>query len=287
MNVRFQESDQSPDPHMSFRVRSVLHRVQSAYQEVVVYDTVEFGRMLALDDIVMTTERDEFFYHEMIVHVPLAVHPAPRRVVVVGGGDGGAVREVLRHPTVEEVVLAEIDAEVIAASRRHLPSIACALDDPRVRVEVGDGVAYLASCQGAFDAIVVDAPDPVGPAVGLFAPDFYRAAARALRPGGVFSAQGESPFLHADVVRAMQAALRAAFPVVRLYWGVVPSYPGGLWSYAFASLGPDPLTDAVRPVPGTRYWSPEIHRAAVVLPPFARALVGDGPQAGSGPAGGR
>lgn len=264
---------QTPDRRLSLRVSQLLHRERSAYQEVAIYDTVEYGRLLALDDVVMTTERDEFVYHEMLAHVPLSVHPCPRRVLVVGGGDGGAVREALRHPTVESIVLAELDPVVVAVCRRYLPSIAGALDDPRVEMAFGDGIAYVQRCEAEFDAILVDAPDPVGPATGLFDGAFYRNAARALREGGVLSAQAESPFLNAPLTGQILAGLRSAFSVTRLYWAVVPTYPGGMWDFAFGSRGPDPLSGTPRAVEATRWWSPEVHRMAFVLPPFVADLA--------------
>lgn len=268
---------QTADLRLSLRVTRVLHRERSDYQEVAVYETAEFGRLLALDDVVMTTERDEFVYHEMLVHVPLSIHPAPRRVLVVGGGDGGSVREVLRHPGVESVVLAELDPAVVDACRRHLPGIACGLSDPRVEFAFGDGVAYLATRQDEFDAVLVDAPDPVGPATGLFESGFYRTAARALRRGGVFAAQSESPFLNGQLISRVQSDLRAAFGLARLYWGVVPTYPTGMWTFSFASLGPDPLTAIPRAVEGTRWWSPEVQAAAFVLPRFVADQVAGRP----------
>lgn len=269
---------QTPDRRLSVRVTNVLHRERSAYQEVAVYETVEYGRLLALDDIVMTTERDEFVYHEMLVHVPLSHHRGPRRVLVVGGGDGGSVREVLRHPGVESVVLAELDPVVVETCRRFLPATAADLDDPRVELAFGDGIAYVAGHEAEFDAVLVDAPDPVGPAAGLFGAEFYRNAARALRPGGVFSAQTESPFLNASLIARVQTGLRAAFPIVRLYWAVVPTYPGGMWSFTFASLDERPPgAEPQRVVSGTRWWSPEVQRAAFVLPPFMADLAAGRP----------
>jgi spermidine synthase len=264
---------QTPDQRLSLRIAQVLHRARSDHQEVAVYDTPQYGRLLTLDDVVMTTERDEFVYHEMLVHVPLSVHPAPRRVLIVGGGDGGAVRESLRHPGVESVVLAELDPAVVDACRRFLPLTAARLDDPRVELAFGDGAAYLARHEGEFDAVLVDAPDPIGPATGLFSAGFYRSAARALRRGGVFAAQTESPFFNGPLISRVQSDLRAAFDVARLYWAVVPSYPGGMWTFSFASLGPDPLAAEPRDVGDTRWWSPQIQRAAFVLPPFVAALA--------------
>lgn len=262
---------------LGLRCTAVLERCRSAYQEVAVLQTEQYGRLLALDDVVMTTEADEFVYHEMLVHPALAACERPRHVLVVGGGDGGAVREVLRHPSVERVVLAELDEEVVRLCRAHLPTVAGALGDPRVEVRIGDACEYLrAAPRASFDAILVDAPDPVGPARGLFERGFYLAARHALTPAGVLAAQTESPFLHADLIRRIQTDLAALFPLVRLYWAVVPTYPGGMWTFSLASAGPDPLAPGLaercRDLP-TRYWTPEVHRAAFALPPFVAELL--------------
>lgn len=260
---------------LTCRVKAVLHRERSRYQEIVVYDTEAFGRLLTLDDVVMTSERDEFVYHEMLAHVPLVTHPRPRRVLVIGGGDGGVVREVLKHRAVEEVHLVEIDGRVLAAAREHLPTIASGLGDPRVRVTVGDGIEYVQGVRDAYDVIIVDSTDPVGPAVGLFREEFYRDVAAALAADGLFAAQTESPFFDAPLLKEVHLALRAIFPVTRLALFTVPTYPGGLWSLSLGSKAHDPLTAPLDRARGlaTRYYSPEIHRAAFVLPPFVQEIL--------------
>lgn len=290
MQVWFYE-DQSPDLRIGLRVRSVVHHEKSPYQEILVVDTDEWGRMLALDNIIQTNEVTEFVYHEMMAHVALFAHPNPERVLVVGGGDGGVIREVVKHPTVREAVLAEIDEAVIEAARRYLPSISSGLDDPRARIAVGDGIAHVASSPDTYDVIIVDSTDPIGPAVGLFSEEFYRSAHQALRDGGLFVAQTESPFYNADLVRRVQQALRNVFPWSGMYWGAVPEYPGGFWTMSIGSKGGDP-----RQVPAgryeerrfdtfaTKYYAPDVHGAAFVLPPFALELLpGDAPQRGSAP----
>lgn len=280
MNSWFSE-DQTKHLRISFRIERVLHRERSPYQEIAVYETAEFGRLLALDDVVMTTERDEFVYHEMLVHPALTAHPGPEEVLVVGGGDGGTVREVLKHRSVRRVVLAEIDERVVAVSRQYLPSLASGLADPRVEFAIGDGAKYVAEHPGSFDAVLVDSTDPVGPGVVLFEEPFYRAARKALRPGGVFAAQSESPWFNGPLIQRVQSALSAAFPRAWLYLANVPTYPGGYWAFACASLGPDvsePRRERARGL-ATRYYSPEVHRAAFVLPPFVREAAGLPPEA--------
>lgn len=264
---------------LSLRYAEVLHRSRSRYQDIAVYRTVQFGLMLALDGVIMLTETDEPAYHEMLAHPALLACPQPRRVLVVGGGDGGAVREVLRHRDVEELVLAELDEGVVATCRAHLPWTAAALDDPRVRVAITDGSAFVAAQPAArFDAILVDAPDPVGPAAVLFGAPFYAECRRILAPGGVLAVQSDSPFIVPATARNAVREFRRHFPAVRVCWAVVPTYAGNLWTFTLGSLGTDP---AAPPDPrrlgdlaGCRYWSPRLHPAAFVLPAFAEGLVG-------------
>lgn len=277
MNLWWTEQ-QTSGLRLGLRCSAVLERQRSPYQEVAVYASDTYGRMLALDDMVMTTEADEFVYHEMLAHPALTLCANPRRVLVVGGGDGGTVREVCRHAAVQRVVLAELDPEVTAVCRRHLPELTAALDDSRVEIIPGDGVAYLAGvAPESFDVILVDAPDPIGPAEGLFGAAFYASAGSALAPGGLLVAQSESPFLHGHLIRRVQAAMRMTFPAVSLYWAVVPTYPGAMWTFSIARRLPfgDPWETVGKPALASvaRYWSPEVQRAAFVLPPFVRTLA--------------
>lgn len=259
---------------ISLRITRTLHAERTAYQDLLVAETADFGRLLVLDGTVQLTERDEFFYHEMLVHVALMAHPKPERVLVVGGGDGGTVREVLKHPEVEMAHLAEIDKAVIEAGRQYFPNLSSALSDPRARVFETDGIAHVEAAKDEYDVILVDSTDPVGPAVGLFRTPFYAACERALRNGGVLVAQSESPLLHGDLIRDMAGAMRTAFPVVRLYLSPVPTYPSGLWSFLVATKGFDPAQPSAKPVPaGLSYYTPDVHRAAFSLPPFAARLV--------------
>ncbi|MEW6546245.1 MAG: polyamine aminopropyltransferase [Bacillota bacterium] len=276
MEIWFTEKP-TPNWGMTYRVQQVLRRRKTPFQDLAVVETAEFGRALILDGIVQLTEKDEFVYHEMIVHVPMCAHPNPRRVLVVGGGDGGAVREILRHPGVEEVYLVDIDREVIEAAREFFPQVSAGLDDPRVRVINEDASRYLwqDELEGRFDVIVVDSPDPVGPAVGLFQEQFYRAVARALSPDGLFSAQSECPFLMPQFIRSVQEAAARVFPIVKLYIYSNVTYPGGMWAFTTGSKRYDPAQprEGRCPTGPSRYWTPEVHRAAFVLPPFVRELA--------------
>jgi spermidine synthase len=241
---------------------------QTPFQKLAILDTYQYGRMLVLDGAVQTTEQDEFVYHEMITHVPLTTHPQPREVLVIGGGDGGAVREILRHSEVRRVRLVEIDERVVAAARRFLPGLSQALDDPRAEVLIADGAEYLRALRGACDVILVDSTDPVGPAVKLFEADFYRAVHNALAPDGLFVAQSKSPYLDCGLIRDLLGIVRSLFPVALVYTAAIPTYPSGLWSFVLGSKVHHPLAfdEGRAEKPKTRYYSPEIHRSAFVLP---------------------
>ncbi len=269
------EEIQGKDVRLGLRLRSVLHREVSEFQEILVVDTLSYGRALLLDGTFQVTEKDEFVYHEMLTHLPLMSHPSPKRVLVIGGGDGGTIREVVRHPEVEEAILCEIDPRVTAVSREFLPEVSSGLSDPRVRVLHEDGVAYIKDHEGSFDVILIDSTDPVGPAVGLYSPEFYAACKRALREGGIVCAQSESPFVNGDVVRRVSRSVLSAFPCRTLYLAPLPTYPSGFWSFTAGSQEPLPkvVSAARAEALGTRYYTAAVHAAAFALPPFAAALV--------------
>lgn len=267
--------------HMSlgFETTQVLFQGQSPFQKVDIVDTVTYGRLLLLDDAVMTTEKDEFVYHEMISHVPLLVHPNPKRVLVIGGGDGGTVREIVKHPQVEEVVLCEIDAMVVDSCKQFLPSIACELDNPKVTVKIGDGIAYMAEEAANFDVIIVDSTDPVGPGEGLFTATFYKNVLNALNPDGIMTAQSESPFVCERLVRELYSVYGQIFPKVAMYTGHIPTYPSGFWTWAFCSKQYDPqlpeahLARAQAITQTCKYYNPALHNASLVLPNFVQAML--------------
>ncbi len=222
---------------ITLKTSKTLFSGESEYQKLDIIETLEYGKMMVLDGLVMCTERDEFVYHDMITHPALFTHPNPKNVLVIGGGDGGTIREIVKHPGVEQAVLCEIDGLVIDKSIELLPTMACAIDgsNPKVQVEVGDGIAYIKEHQDQFDVILIDSTDPIGPAVGLFQEDFYRCVHAALRKDGIMVAQSESPFYHAQIQKDMYANLRNVFPIVEMYQAFIPTYPSGLWSFAFAS----------------------------------------------------
>lgn len=265
---------QTENVGLSLRVRESLLVEQTPFQRLAVLDTYLYGRMLVLDGAIQTTEEDEFVYHEMITHVPLITHPQPREVLVIGGGDGGTVREIVKHPDVSRVRLVEIDDRVVAAARRFLPSLSQALDDPRAEVIIADGAEYVRAMREACDVIIIDSTDPVGPAVKLFEADFYQTVHDALTPEGLFVAQSKSPYLDRDLIREILAIMRSLFPIALIYTAAIPTYPSGFWSFVLGSKQHHPLTfDEGRAEKlETRYYSPEIHRAAFTLP---REIRGD------------
>ncbi|TPW18578.1 MAG: spermidine synthase, partial [Elusimicrobia bacterium] len=218
-----------------FRLKRRLFAGRSKFQAVEIVETAGHGRMLFNDGMAMLSERDEFIYHEMIAHVPLFTHPRPRRALVIGGGDGGTVREALRHRSVERCVLVEIDGLVVDACRRFLPSTASALSDPRVEVRLEDGAAFVRRTRERFDVVIVDSTEPVGPAAPLFGRSFYAAVRRLLAPGGIVVSQGGSPFYEPATIESLFKVLRPSFRKVSAYLFTNLTYPGGLWAFTFAS----------------------------------------------------
>jgi spermidine synthase len=257
---------------LSLKVEAILFQKKTPYQDILIVDTLEYGRTLVLDGAIQLTERDEFCYSEMMAHVPLCAHPDPRRVLIVGGGDGAILREVLRHPNVEVCTLIDIDREVIEASRRYLPFAACGLGDARADVRCMDALEYIRTTDDRFDVAIVDSTDPVEFAAGLFQSPFYADIKRILNPTGLMAELTESPFSDTALMKQAVEQMRKIFPLVKMYWGAVPTYPSGMWTYGAASLSPDPAAP-LRTVEGTRYYTAEIHKAAFVLPPFLEELA--------------
>jgi len=264
----------------SLPVGPALVDQSSAFQRIQVYDTLGFGRMLVLDGKVQCTERDEFTYHEMLVHVPLLSHPNPRKVLVVGGGDGGTVREVLRHPGVEQVTLVEIDPEVIEVSRTWLPTMAVGLrDDPRLRIVTQDAAQAIEEVE-AQDVLLIDSSDPEGPSEILFGENFFLSMRKALKPDGILAMQAGSPFFFSTQIAAARAKLKNIFTHVRPYLVAIPTYPGGTWCLISASPSIDPKTvplselqermelRGIKP----NYYSPEVQLGSMALPVFIDEL---------------
>lgn len=267
---------QTPDMRLGLRISDILLNVQTPYQHLLVVKTEQYGNLMALDGAIMITERDEFTYHEMMSHLALCSHPKPKRVLVVGGGDGGIVRELVRYDVLEKVTLVDIDEQVIEASRKFFPSISCALGHPKVEVRPMDALVYIKDHQDEFDVIIVDSTDPVDFAAGLFEEAFFRDVHRALRDDGMVVSQTESPMGHPDILRTAYREMRKVFPVVELCWGIMPTYPTGSWTYTIASKVHDPRKPLRLPPEGTKYYSSKIHEACFVLPPFLEKILGEG-----------
>lgn len=274
MEFWFKEA-QTKDLALGVRVTDILHVQQTPFQKLAVVETVEYGRMLILDGAIQCTERDEFLYHEMIAHVPLFVHPNPQRVCVIGGGDGGTVRELLKHPSVEEIKHVEIDGAVIEAAKKYLPTLSCGLDDPRVEILITDGIKYLENTKDYFDVIIIDSTDPVGPAVGLFSAEFYGFAFKALRDDGVICAQTESPFANTKLLLKSWNNMRVHFPHVGITIGYMPTYPTGFWSYTIGSKKVELKANRQVNLSG-KYFTESVMDKAFDLPPFIRDMLNNG-----------
>lgn len=257
------------------KIRETLVTEKTEFQDLAMIDTEEFGRMLVLDGMVMTTVKDEFVYHEMMAHPALCTHPNPKHVLVVGGGDGGVIRETIKHPEVEKAVLVEIDGKVIEYSKKYLPEIAGALDNPRVEVQVADGYMHIIESKNKYDVIMVDSTEPVGPAAPLFERGFYQGIYEALKDDGIFVAQTDNPWFKADLIQKVNKDVKEIFPIVRVYGANIPTYPSGLWTFTMGSKVHDPLEAKESKIPelDTKYYTPRIHKAAFVLPKFVEDLV--------------
>eukprot|EP01135_Chromosphaera_perkinsii_P003117 Nk52_evm6s236 gene=Nk52_evmTU6s236 len=270
-----------PGQAMSLEVEEVLYEGRSDYQDVLVFKSKSYGTVLVLDGAIQVTERDEHAYQEMIAHIPLNAHPNPERVLVIGGGDGGVLREVVKHPKVKEVTICEIDAKVIELSKKYLPQTAIGYEDPKVTTFVGDGFKFMGEHQDHFDVIITDSSDPIGPASSLFEKEYYALMKSALRDGGMLSTQGECIWLHLELISGMLEFCSTLFPVVDYAFTTIPTYPSGQIGFVLCSKNSEtdfsePLTkytdeelDAMK----MKYYSTQVHRGAFVLPRFAHKAL--------------
>lgn len=268
----------------SFRVTREITRITGPMQEIALFETPGFGRVLTLDGVIQVTTGDEFVYHEMLAHVPIYAHGAVRSVCVVGGGDGGMLREILKHKSVERAVLVEIDAAVVEFCREHLPSVSAgAFDDPRTEIVIADGIRYMAETQDKFDLIVIDSTDPIGPGGVLFTEPFYQDCARCLTADGIVVNQNGVPFLQGEEVTDTWRRRRPHFADVGYYLAAVPTYVGGFMALGWASASPRARSESAETIRArvqaapvaTRYYTCDVHKAAFALPPYVQALFGD------------
>lgn len=272
----------TPYVKFSIQIDKQLHSEQTEFQRIDIFESKEFGRMMVLDGYVMLTEKDEFIYHEMIVHVPMAVHPNPKRVLIIGGGDGGTARELLRYKNVESVDLVEIDERVVDISRKYLPQTACSFDDERLHCYFEDGLKFIRHCNNEYDLIIVDSTDPFGPGEGLFTKEFYGNCYKALKEDGIMVNQHESPFYDEDAFAMQRAHQRIvkSFPISSVYQAHIPTYPSGHWLFGFASKKYHPVLDfdakrwnalGLK----TRYYNANLHNASFALPNYVEELMED------------
>lgn len=260
---------------LRIKVEKVLFSGRSEFQTVDVVETKGHGRMLLNDGLIMVTERDEFAYHDMISHVPLFVHPNPKNVLVIGGGDGGTAREVIRHPGVEKCTMVEIDGMVVDACKEFIPQTSSELDNPKINLLIEDGVKFVKETREKFDVIIVDSTDPIGPATPLFGIEFYQDVFNCLSDNGIVVSQGESSWYSMDVQQSLLKVLNNVFPHAWLYSFSNLTYPGGLWSFTFASKGLHPINDFdPQRVDDSGlefdYYNKALHTAAFALPTFAK-----------------
>ncbi|SNY68334.1 polyamine aminopropyltransferase [Pantoea sp. GL120224-02] len=260
-----------------FTVDKLLYRDKTAHQDLVIFENAAFGRVMALDGVVQTTERDEFIYHEMMTHVPILAHGKAKRVLIIGGGDGAMLREVLRHQTIEQITMVEIDAGVVSFCKTYLPNhSAGAYDDPRLNLVIDDGVNFVTQTQEKFDVIISDCTDPIGPGESLFTSEFYAGCKQALNPGGIFVAQNGVCFLQQDEAINSHRKLGHYFSDVSFYQAAIPTYYGGIMTFAWASDNEmlrqwDAVTLQSRFDDAglrCRYYNPAIHVGSFALPQY-------------------
>ena len=272
----------TPDVKLSVRITKQLCHVQSKYQRVEIFESPEYGRFLTLDGFMMLTEKDEFIYHEMITHVPMAVHPNARDILVIGAGDGGVMRELAKYESISKIDVAEIDEEVVKACKEFLPKTAVGFSDARVNIFYEDGLKFVRARENAYDIVIVDSTDPFGPGEGLFTKEFYGNCFKALRNDGILINQHESPFYEKDaaIVKRAHKRIVQSFAKSRVYQAHIPTYPSGHWLFGFASKGLHPVRDLdARKWKSlglsTRYYNTNLHRGAFCLPNYVEELMRD------------
>ncbi|PYH99680.1 spermidine synthase [Aspergillus ellipticus CBS 707.79] len=276
-----EQSGMWPGQAMNLKVNQILHHEKSKYQDVLVFESSDYGTVLVLDNVIQCTERDEFSYQEMITHLAMNAHPNPKKVLVIGGGDGGVLREVVKHETVEEAILCDIDEAVIRVSKKYLPGMSIGFQHPNVKVHVGDGFQFLKERQNEFDVIITDSSDPEGPAESLFQKPYFELLRDALREGGVITTQGsENQWLHLSLITDLKKSCKEVFPVAEYAYTTIPTYPSG--QIGFMVCCKDATRNVKEPLRSwtreeeerlCRYYNQDIHRASFVLPNFARKAL--------------
>lgn len=263
---------------LTARIKETLFTGKSEFQEIGVVESWQFGRMLVLDGVFQTSIFDEFIYHEMIAHVPLSTHPNPKNVLVIGGGDGGTIREVVKHRSVETAEMVEIDGMVVDVCKKFLPEISTALinNHPKLKLKIGDGIQHMKEANGKYDVIIVDCSDPIGPGEGLFTHEFYQDVYKALKEDGLFVQQTESPFYHQSLIKRLHKDITELFPITRTYLAHIPLYPGGMHCFTMGSKKYDPLNVDVVKADGlgdSRYFNEDIFKSCFAVPNFVRSFL--------------
>lgn len=264
----------------SIRVKHQLYSGESDFQRIDVFDSDEFGLFMTLDGLMMVTEKDEFIYHDMIIHVPMAVNPDIKNVLVIGAGDGGSVRELTRYSSIERIDMVEIDKKVVDVCREYLPSLTCSLDDERVHIYYEDGLKFARSKTGVYDLVIVDSTDPIGPGEGLFTKEFYGNCYTALTENGILVNQHESPYYteYSNNMKRAHQRINEFFPICRVYQAHIPTYPSGHWLFGFASKRIDPIIAldenrwnslGIK----TKYYNTALHKAAFALPNYVIEML--------------
>lgn len=280
MPIRFAEEYPIIRAFLGFEVNKIIYNEQSPYQKIDILETHFFGKVLLLDEMIMFTEKDEFIYHEMISHVPLFVHPEPKNILIIGGGDGGTVRECLKHPEIQKIDLVEIDKMVTQACLKYTPNISEKLLAEQVNCIFQDAVEFVKKSNTKYDIIIIDSTDPINVGEGLFTSEFYQNCYKLLRDNGILVAQSESPIWHPELIKGIARKLKSAFPNVHFYQANIPTYPSGYWSFAFASNKYHPIKDFKQnnyknlnlPL---KYYNSDLHSAAFTLPSFFRKLINE------------
>lgn len=270
----------TPNVRLSIKLKNQLHFEQSDYQQIAVYDSYEFGRILTLDGVLMLSERDEFIYHEMMVHPPMAINSNIRTVLVIGGGDGGVARELSKYSAIQKIDIVEIDKRVVEVCKEFLPQTACGLADERVTLHFVDGLKYIRPIKNRYDLIIVDSTDPSGPGEVLFTKEFYGNCYKAMTSSGILVNQHESPFYQqdAEAMRFAHKRIVSLFPVSRVYQAHIPTYPSGHWLFGFASKGFHPIKDLEAPRwsslgISTKYYNTNLHRGVFYLPNYVEEIL--------------
>ncbi|WP_282607536.1 polyamine aminopropyltransferase [Pelagibius sp. Alg239-R121] len=270
------------DLHVKLKIDRILFDSQTEHQHLVIFENETFGRVMALDGVMQTTEKDEFIYHEMLTHLPIYAHGAVRKVLIIGGGDGGMLEEALKHSAIEKVTMVEIDRSVVDLCTTHLPSISNgAFDDPRTDLVIADGRDFVANCEERYDLVIIDSTDPIGPGAVLFTETFYRDCRGCLTEGGILVTQNGVPFMQGEELTSSVSFFRGLFDDATCYLATVPTYVGGPMAFGWATDNPDLRTTALTELESrfksdpveARYYSPEVHQGAFALPPYVSELI--------------